>query len=219
MNFITRSIYNIVKFSIKGYLGLFMDFRVWGRENILFDGPKIYCSNHFSSTDPFFVITLMDEPVHMVIGPGFSVPVFRKILKWGEQINALLEHRKSVVKKSVEYLKKGESIYIFPEGDLNDQISLREFYTGVAKIYLEHPSPIIPIGIISPKTYVKDKKISITIGDQKYKTKTVLAGSYYANIGKPMNFPLEMSEKEITQKVKEEIENLIVDIKLNKFWE
>jgi len=219
MNIISKTVYNIVKSFIKGYLRTFMDFRVWGKENINFSGPKIYCSNHFSSTDPFFVITIMDEPVHMVVGPGFSVPLFRKILKWGEQINALPDHRKYVVKNAVECLKKGESIYIFPEGDLNDQISLRDFYTGIAKIYLAYPCPIIPVAIISPKSHVKEKKPSLKVDGQVYKTKLVLSGSYYVNIGKPVSFPLNMGEYEITKSVKEEIERLILDIKLNRVWE
>lgn len=58
----------------------------------------------------------MDESVHMVIGPGFTVPVFKTILKAGEQINVLPEHRKNVIPKAIEYLKRGESIYIFPKG-------------------------------------------------------------------------------------------------------
>ncbi len=219
MNFFNKTIYNLIKFAVKSYLDVFMEFKVWGKENIPVEGPKIYCSNHFSSTDPFFVITIMDEPVHMIIGPGFSVPIFRTILKWGEQINALSFHRKTAVEKAINFLKKGESVYIFPEGDLNDQNSLMKFYTGVAKIYLGNKCPIIPIGLAAPKRDVKEKSPSLKVEGRIYKTRLVLSGKYFANIGSPLYFSHEKREEEITEEIKKEIENLILDLKLNKFWE
>ena len=217
MHWLKKRIYNFIKKGIKVYLNIFLEFRVWGVENIP-DGPKIFCSNHFSSTDPFFMITVMDEPVHMVIGPGFSVPVFRHILKAGEQINALPERRKFVISEAVEYLKKGESIYIFPEGDLNDQVSFREFYHGMAKIYLTHPCPIIPIGVVSPIRYVKEIDKNRKIGETTFRTLAVMSGKYYTNIGDPLSFKPHVTAREITDTVKENIKYLIEDIKTNKFW-
>ncbi len=224
MKWFPKLVYNIIKSGIKTYLDTFLEFKVWGKENIP-EGPNIYCSNHFSSTDPFFVITLMKEPVHMVIGPGFSVPVVKHILRSGEQINALPENRQKVIPHAVEFLKQGESIYIFPEGDLNDQQEFLKFYTGMARIYMECPVNIIPIGIVSPRRYVKDKESNIKVGETVYRTLAVFAGKYFANIGKPLRFEeLEKSpDKEnsvnyITEYVRKAIEELITDIKVNKFW-
>jgi 1-acyl-sn-glycerol-3-phosphate acyltransferase len=224
MHWLRMSFYNIIKYSIKLYLKTFLEFKVWGKENIP-EGPKIFCSNHFSSTDPFYMITIMDEPIHMIIGPGFSVPIFRHVLKMGKQINALDENRKRVVGTAVDYLKNGESIYIFPEGDLNDQKLLGTFYPGMARIYLTHPVPIIPIGIISPIRYVKEKERNIRIGETIYRTLTVLTGKFYANIGKPLMFPKAEKEgltsdsiERVTSDVKKRIGMLIRDIKINKFW-
>jgi len=171
------------------------------------------------------MITIMDEPIHMIIGPGFSVPVFKQVLKIGKQINALPENREKVIPTAIEYLKKNESIYIFPEGDLNNQKLLRSFYSGMARIYLSHPVPIIPIGIISPIRYVKEKEKNIKVGEIEYKTLTVLTGKFYANIGKPLRFPDFEKEgltddaiEKVTGSIKKKIELLIRDIKINKFW-
>ncbi len=227
MHWFPRTVYNIIRGGIKFYLKIFLEFKVWGKSNIPKNGAKIFCSNHFSSTDPFFVITLMKEPVHMVIGPGFSVPFFRKILKHGEQINASPSERKNVVNNAASYLEKGESIYIFPEGDLNSQGGLAKFYTGIAKIYLKKPVPIIPIAIISPMRYVKEKDYNIKTEEETFRTLTVLSGKYYANIGEPLDFSEYLNladadtrkiEEEITDKIKKKIEELLLDIKLNKFW-
>ncbi|MGE5473787.1 MAG: lysophospholipid acyltransferase family protein [Ignavibacteriales bacterium] len=218
MHWFKKSIYNLVKYSVYIYLKTFLEFKVWGKENIP-TGPKIFCSNHFSSSDLLFVITLIDEPVHMVIGPGFKVPIARWFLKAGEQINALYENRKNVVSNAVEYLSKGESIYIFPEGDLNDQNQLLEFYHGVSKIQQASKCPVIPIGIVAPKRYVKEAKPNIKIGETVYKTLVVLTGKYYANIGKPLYFNEDkFSIEETTSLIREKIIFLIDDIKTNKFW-
>lgn len=224
MHWFRKRMYKLFRGGIKLYLKTFLEFKVWGREHIP-AGPKIYCSNHFSSTDPFFSIAIMKEPVHMIIGPGFSVPVFKSVLKFAEQINALPENRKEVIPQAVEYLRRGESVYIFPEGDLNDQLTLKKFYSGLARIYLEEPVPIVPIGIISPRRYVKEKDVNIKVGESVHKTLTVMTGKYYANIGKPMLFR-ELEELEdqleavdrITEASKEAVRELIEDIKINKFW-
>ena len=218
-----KGIYNLLKSLMKINLNLFFDFQVWGKENIP-KGPKIFCSNHFSSSDPSFVITLMKEPVHMVIGSAFGIPLVSSILKAGEQISAFTEdERKQVIKRAADFLKKGESIYIFPEGDLNDQDNLRYFYSGLARIYLEYPVPIVPIGLISPKRNVIDKDIKVK--EVLYHRLTIVSKNYYANIGKPMEFPNEIkmedpkeASKNITEKIKNIIEELIRDIKENKFW-
>lgn len=224
MHWFREKMYKMFRGGVKLYLKTFLEFKVWGREHIP-QGAKIYCSNHFSSTDPFFSIAIMKEPVHMIIGPGFSVPVFKSILKFAEQINALPENRKEVIPQAVQYLKRGESVYIFPEGDLNDQRSLKKFYSGLARIYLEYPVPIVPIGIISPLRYVKERDVNIKIGETVHKTLTVMTGKYYANIGPPLDFSryAKLDDKQeavnkITEESKVAIEELIDDIKVNKFW-
>ncbi|MBN2511009.1 MAG: 1-acyl-sn-glycerol-3-phosphate acyltransferase [Spirochaetales bacterium] len=227
MHWVKKIIYKTIQTAIKLQLNLFYDFRVWGAENIP-PGPKIYCSNHFSSSDPGFVITLMKEPVHMVIGSAFGIPVLNSILSMGEQINAYSEEdRRLVVPRAVEFLKKGESVYIFPEGDLNDQLSLKRFYLGLAKVYMACPVPVIPIGLISPRRNVEDK--DITVKEVLYHQLRVVSRNYYANIGPPVDFPesvldprdAEYEKKraiEITDLVKARIEELILDIRHTKFW-
>jgi hypothetical protein len=117
--------------------------------------------------------------------------------------------------KEIDFIN---SAYIFPEGDLNNQIEFREFYHGMAKIYKAKPTPIIPIGIVSPRSHVKRKSATIQVGEQQYETLTVLSGKYYANIGKPMHFSPDIPLEEITEQVRKQLEYLVWDIKVNKFW-
>ncbi len=225
MNWIVRSVYYSIRFLIMTFIRLFLEFKVWGRENIPRKGPRIYCSNHFSSTDPFFAITLMKEPVHMVIGPAFKIPFIRRFLKTGQQINALPEFRHQVIEKAAGFLKKGGSVYIFPEGELNNQEEFLKFYSGVGMIYLKRPCPIVPIGILSPRRHVRGVRAAVKKGKTLNRSLTVIFGKYFANIGKPMRFhelekaadPKKAAAR-ITGKLKRVIEKLVRDIKTDKFW-
>ncbi|MFP4363487.1 MAG: lysophospholipid acyltransferase family protein [Spirochaetia bacterium] len=223
MNFIVRKGYDIFRWYIRTNLHLSYDFRVWGAENIP-EQPNIYCSNHFSSADPYFAMTLMKEPVHMIIGSAWSLPVASIFLKISQQINAYGEKRKTAVRDAVQWLEQGESVYVFPEGELGDQLGLQHFYAGMARIYLQNPVPIIPIGLVAPRRYVKTKDVEY--GNVFFHRLFVASKYYYANIGEPMRFPeiekwedKRAAEKEITRLVKERVSFLIDDIKESKFWQ
>ncbi|MGH0053146.1 MAG: lysophospholipid acyltransferase family protein, partial [Sphaerochaetaceae bacterium] len=215
-------LHHIYRTVVKVGLALNYDFYTW-QEEPLPKGPKIFCSNHFSSSDVHFVTTLTDEPLHMVIGPAFGIPVIGSFLKWTEQIKALeKEDRKHVVEQAVMYLKKGENVYIFPEGLLNTQEDLKPFKKGIADMYLASPVPIVPIGLIAPKRRVRNK-MSKTAGREM----RVVSRNYYANIGKVMEFPeaLEVAKEDkekaremILSELRDTIDSLINEIKTDKFW-
>ena len=217
-----KILHNIYKSIVRISLNFNYDFYVWKEEEFV-KGPKIFCSNHFSSSDVHFVTTLTKEPLHMVIGPGFSIKYVNKFLYWTEQIPALTKEDKyNVVDAAVKYLKDGDNVYIFPEGRLNTQEELDIFRAGIARIYLKYPVPIIPIGLIAPKRRVKDKHS--TTARRKI---TVVNKNYYANIGKALYFKEEeelaktdqkLAEKQILEKLKDKISFLINDVKTNKFW-
>ncbi|NCC70360.1 1-acyl-sn-glycerol-3-phosphate acyltransferase [bacterium] len=217
-----KILHNIYKSIVKILLNINYDFCVWKEESYP-EGPKIFCSNHFSSSDVHFVSTLSHDPLHIVIGPGFSIKYVKNFLSWTEQIPALTyEDKKAVVQNAVKYLKNGDNVYIFPEGRLNTQEDLDIFRAGIARIYLAYPVPIIPIGLIAPKRRVRDKHSSAA----KRKV-TVVNKNYYANIGKALYFKEEeeiaktdpkLAENMILDKLRKKISFLIDDVKTNKFW-
>ena len=219
---VSRILHRVYRSVVKILLRLNYDFQTW-QKGQLPEGPKIFCSNHFSSSDVHFVTTLTDDLLHMVIGPGFSIPVVGSFLGWTEQIPALTkEDRKKVVSEAISYLKKGESVYIFPEGALNTQETLMEFKTGIADIYLGTGCPVIPIGLIAPKRRVRSKR-SRAAG----RTMTIVSRNYYANIGDPMHFPhaLKVAERSVQEsrtmiiaELRQTIDALIHEIKTEKFW-
>lgn len=229
--FINKFFYDCVFFFVKIFLDTFVEVKIWGKKNINFSGPKIFASNHFSSTDPFFVLGFMKERLHMIIGPTYTIPVLSNFMNILGHINALPENRKNVIPKSLEYINKKESVYIFPEGDLNDQENFLNFYSGVAKIYIESNgvAPIIPIGLLSPKKDVVENSLfKIKVEDRVYKNLNVLSGRYLINIGEPVHFKELISNqninyedklKMITESLKQEIKKLIDEAKFEKYWD
>ena len=219
---VAKFLHGVYRLGVKIFLGLGYDFCTW-RASELPEGPKLFVSNHFSSSDAHFVTTLMKDNLHMIIGPGFNVRLLKHYLSWAEQIPAnTKENRSKVVERAVNYLKEGDSVYIFPEGKLNTGREMITFRKGAARIYLEYPVPIIPIGLIAPMRRLRKKNGSF-VGHSM----TVVSKNYYANIGSPMEFPEELelakvdrekAEEIITEKIKNEVERLINDIKENKFW-
>lgn len=222
MNKRAKFLHSVYRKAVKIFLSIRFDFQTWF-SCPLPKGPKIFVSNHFSSSDAHFVTTIMKDDIHMVIGPAFNVPLLKTYLRLADQIPAnTKENRSKVVSSAKKYIEAGDSIYIFPEGMLNTGTELFEFKKGVARIYLETGVPVIPIGLIAPMRRIK-KKDSSFVGHEM----TVVSKNYYANIGDPMTFEEERklaltdrskAEEIITEKIKKEVEFLINDIKMNKFW-
>jgi len=125
------------------------------------------------------------------------------------------ESRKKAIDKSIEVLKKGDILVIFPEGTRTRDGKLQEGKPGTAKIFLKTGVPILPVGIkgtselIPPKGKIKFQKI------------------VKVNIGKPLFFEKELEKaqkinenskvysqivKEITDKIMLNIANLIGEL-------
>ena len=222
MDLLKRTLYLSMVYATKIYQKLFMDFRVWGREHIP-PGPKIYVTNHITSTDPHWVLPIFTEPVHIIIGPGYQSKVLAPIFDFFEQINAMPAHRKTVVDAAVRYLQKGESIYTAPEGDLNEPFQLGRFYPGVARIYRRTHAPILPIALVAPRRAMREWPMTMVVDGRVYRTVVVLRGPYCVNVGEP--FCPDTTEdggsdedERVVEELRERIRVLVEDVRTNKFW-
>lgn len=185
MNRGRRVLYSFFRSTIRCYQRLFLDLRVSGLERIP-RGPKIYVQNHIASTDPYWVLPLLPDPVHVIVGPGYQSRLGGVVLDYMEQINAMPEHRATVVDKAVEYLRRGESVYTAPEGDLQPLFQLGRFYPGVAKMYRRFPTPIIPIALHAPPRALRACPwLDMNVDGRVYRSVNVLRGPFFVTIGEP----------------------------------
>lgn len=218
-----RTLFRSFVLSIRVYQRLFLNLCVWGREHIP-KGPKIYVANHITCTDPFWILPVFTEPVHIVIGPAYQYRVFVRLLDTFEQINALPGRRKSVVNDAVSYLEKGEAVYIAPEGDMQQLFQLGRFYPGVAKIYRKARVPIVPIALVAPKRCMHESPgINTVVDGRVYRMLNVFRGTFCINVGEPLapechDGSDEEEDERITALVKARIEQLMDDVRTTKFW-
>ncbi len=175
-------------------------------------GPKIYVSNHLTSMDPYWLMGVLPDFLHIVLGPPMVIRGMSSLLGAFEQINALPEHRKGVVEAACYYLKLGEAVCIFPEGDLQPPFQLGHFYTGLAKIYRRSGTPIIPIALAaSPRDIRRHPKWDIVMEGRTYEARMVWHGKVRVAIGEPLRPTLncEMDEEKDNRRITEEVRDRI----------
>jgi 1-acyl-sn-glycerol-3-phosphate acyltransferase len=205
------------------YQKLFLDLRVRGRE-LIPPGPKIYVTNHITSTDPHWVLPVLPDAVHILIGPGYQSKLLAPIFDYVEQINVMPAHRKTAIDKAVAYLQKGETIYVSPEGDLQPQFQLGHFYPGTARIYRRTRVPIIPIAFVAPPSAVRELPFTMQVDGRVYRSLVVLRGPFCINIGAPFHPGVTDSgdageDARIMEAIREKIRLLVDDVRANKFWQ
>ena len=137
-----------------------------GRENIPEEKSFIAAANHRSNLDPFLVGLGMDRQMAFVAKESlFDKPVIKRMLQW---VNAYPINRngdpREVIDKTVDILKKGKPITIFPEGTRNKvDDSLGEFKKGAALVAIRAQVPVVPSAILGSNK--KKGEIYLVFGD------------------------------------------------------
>jgi len=126
------------------------------------------------------------------------------------------ESKKEAIEKSIEVIKKGASVVIYPEGTRSRNGKMGEGKTGIAKIFLKTGVPILPVGIKGTFELMPPGS-----GFPKIKRGVKI------NIGKPLFFEEELTRaqkisedsneyqeicQKITNKVMSEISSLVEKI-------
>jgi len=109
----------------------------------------IFVANHISNMDVPMFVKVIRQPVRALGKVEMSkVPVFgflyRKTVVMVDRSSADNRARSVMVLKSV--VKKGISIFVFPEGTFNTTgHPLKEFYDGAFRIAIETQTPVKPV--------------------------------------------------------------------------
>src|ERR1051325_5396911 len=105
-----RRFYHLANKAMRIALGLALDLKIEGRDNIPRTGPLIVAINHSSFIDPLLVGVFMPRDVVMMSkSENFNLPFWGPIVKW---YGAFPIHRGEVdrdaLKKALEVLRNGE---------------------------------------------------------------------------------------------------------------
>ena len=166
----------------------FFSFRVYHKEHLKgLKPPFILVSNHLTLIDSWFAVYAIAFPQfiwkHWLL--TWHVPeatnYFRglqALLVWLSRSIPIVRGSRprkvaAALEKVVEVLKKGESVYLFPEGTRSRTGRIGNYTSGIGRIYKKVPDcsilpiylrgieNVLPIGVKFPRLF---KKIDVVIG-------------------------------------------------------
>lgn len=121
-----------------------------GMENIP-DVPCVFVSNHQGNFDIPLLLGHLDKPHGIVAKVELEkLPLIRS---WMKYLNCVFIDRNNArnsmegMKKSIEHVKNGYSMIIFPEGTRSKGKPIAEFKSGAFMVATKTKAPIVPIRI------------------------------------------------------------------------
>ena len=181
-------------------------YRAYGQENIIEEGPAIMAANHQSYLDPPLVgITCRNELYYLARKTLFEKKLLGPIIS---RVNALpvdLSRGDLVAFRTImNLLKQGHRTVIFPEGTRSLTGQIQRARPGIGMIIARTLAPVVPMRIFgSFEAWPKGGKI-------RPHPITVV-------VGKPMRFKKEdfpANNREVYQKVSEQVLSAIAAIEL-----
>lgn len=158
--------YTLVYLILLPFIFILHPFKIIGRENIS-EGAAIVCANHSNITDPLLIafgFKLKNKLHFMAKVELFGIPV----IGWALKKSGVFPVNRSgsdisAIRTSMEYLKKGEKIMIFPEGTRVSSDDAVAAKTGAIRMASKLNVPIVPVNV--PREKPPFRRITITIGE------------------------------------------------------
>lgn len=122
----------------------------YGVENVPEHGGLIIAANHQTYIDPFWLSLKVKRPTrYLAWSAAFGWPVVGKCLVWfGAWPLALEGSDPKAIRRSLQWLRDGGAVVIFPEGGRSTSTgSLERFKAGAVRLALEANVPILPVTI------------------------------------------------------------------------
>ena len=185
----------IVKGAIWVYCKIVYRFEVIGKDNIPKEGPVIICGNHRSFLDPPLIEITTGRYTRFLAKEELTKNKFLAFL--GYVFDAILVKRDSkevkALKESLQTLKNGECLALFPEGTRNGLAKGEKVKDGAGFFAVRSGALVVPCGIKGGEK--GNKKVTITYG-------------------KPLDFSeyKGSKDKECLDKVTEEIMGNILEL-------
>lgn len=152
----------IVKGAIYAYCKVVYRFELVGKENIPKQGPIIICGNHRSFLDPPLIEVTCGRYTRFLAKEELTKSKFLAFL--GFIFDAILVKKDSkevkALKESLQTLKNGDCLALFPEGTRNGLAKGEKVKDGAAFFALRTGTTVIPVGISGGEKLFKKVKIA-----------------------------------------------------------
>jgi 1-acyl-sn-glycerol-3-phosphate acyltransferase len=129
---------------------LYFRIEFFGYEKVPMTGPLIVAPNHVSYLDPFWVSIPIKRPLHYMTWDKMTrIPLLGRLIQAYGAFPVNLERGdRAALMHSLEHLRNGGGLMVFPEGGRTRTGRLQPFKPGVIRLALETGAPIVPVTII-----------------------------------------------------------------------
>jgi len=164
-------------------------------------GAKIIAPNHPSTTDPFYVASMLGYQSFILINNVlFQVPVLGEYLRRSGHIPVIPGKGQQAIDAALEHLAAGHTVMIFPEGLISPLSGgFNKPRTGVARLAIASGAPVFPVGIHLRKDRIRSMK-SIVDGKEQI-GHWYIRGPYNVTVGKPMRFSGDVEDHSLVNDV------------------
>ncbi len=137
--------------------------KVIGREFMDTPGAKVYASNHASYFDVMPLMMGLGVPYRFVAKGEVNNMIF--IGTFLNQMGHLSFDRHDAnsrlrqVDEIEEYLKQGESVFVFPEGTFTPEDGVRPFQLGAFRGAVATGAPVIPVSLAGTRRFLRDRTV------------------------------------------------------------
>ena len=129
---------------------LFWKIEFSGVENIPTNGGVVIAANHQTYLDPFWLSLQVKRPTrYLAWSDAFRWPLVGRGLVWlGAWPLALEGSDPAAIRRSLQWLREGGVVVIFPEGGRSTATGeMERFKAGAVRLALEANVPILPVTI------------------------------------------------------------------------
>jgi 1-acyl-sn-glycerol-3-phosphate acyltransferase len=134
--------------------------RVVGKEYMETPGAKIYASNHASYFDVLPLMLGLGVSYRFVakmeVGRMPFIGTFLKQMGHLKFDRTSPESRLRQAQEMEEFLRNGESVFVFPEGTFTGENGVRPFQLGAFKAAVASGAPIIPVSLAGTRRFLRD---------------------------------------------------------------
>jgi 1-acyl-sn-glycerol-3-phosphate acyltransferase len=159
-----RAAARVTSFSVRVYLFLIgCRVRVEGRDLMSAPGPKVLVSNHTSYFDVLVLMGALGVEYHFVAKKEVhSMPFIGTFLRKLGHFSFDRSDPQARARQAAEMqeaLRRGESVFVFPEGTFTRQPGVRPFQLGAFKAAVAAGCPVLPVALRGTRRFLREGSI------------------------------------------------------------
>lgn len=196
---------------VRTYTGTMLKMDVFKHEPLP-QGAKIIAVNHPSTTDPFFVASMVGQQSFILINELlFQVPILGEYLRRSGHIPVAAGQGPQAIESALNRLKEGKTVIIFPEGALSpEEGGFQKPRTGVARLALASGAPVIPVGVHLQRERMRT--IRSTVRGRVEYGRWYIRGPYNLTVGAPLVYRGNPEDRPLVRVVAEAVMHHIIEL-------